>query len=238
MDKVTVGGVLEKHKADILAQLEPISKFMAAQAAQAAQDKAAHDKLKTANPLADMPWHSALSKLPEAPKPGQSILMNQDGTFKILPKTAIMGAGGGLLGVIEQPVNSFWPTLPLGSVVVGGLVGMTLGELIDGFVPPKDALGKTSMTNVIVKAVGMIGLSMYGSMIMSKTGVVISIGLLGAQLLADLLPVDQWIRNLVNWVKSLFGQAPVAQYRAAAAPTGFAGAQERNDLYAGLFGVN
>lgn len=183
------------------------------------------------------------------PTPKQAIVVKRDGSYSLVPASAVMGAGG-LLGVVETPVNSFWPTLPLGSIAVGVVTGLLLGELIDGFLPPRgiptvlEPLGPLNMANVAVKGIAVVGLGMYGGMLMSRTGALIAGGLLIAQLLADVLPLDQWIRNVVNFFRQLFGQTPLPPLTPAPVPAPVVAQRHRqqvatagrNDLYAGIFG--
>jgi len=227
----TLGEALQQHNTALLAQLKPLQEFLAER-----------QKEKEVSPLAALPWQVQMSKgtssWPEGPKPGQGIVVMRDGSYKLVPAAAIMGQGGGLLGAIEQPVNAIWPALPLGSIAVGAVVGITVGELIDGFIPPKSATGGVNMVNVVAKGGGILALTMFGPQLMSKTGTIIAVGLLGAQLLADLLPLDRLVQAIVNFFRKLFGQAPLAQrevMQEVAPPQGFTGGQ-RTDLYAGIFG--
>ena len=244
MDPKNVGQVLEAHRADFLAQLKPLQDFIAEQKAAAAKPA---DK---PNPLSTLPWQvnlgQSMLKWSEAPKSGQVIEILKDGSVKLLPAGAVMGAGGGLLGVVENPINNLWPALPLGSILVGGLTGVFAGELIDGFVPPKTSTGTVNFMNVGVKGGAIVALAIWGPSLMSRTGTIIAAGLLGIQILVDVLPVGKWMLALINMIRKLFGKPPLtgpptpaiqAQQQEVNAPAGFTGMQ-RNDLYAGIFGGN
>lgn len=240
----TIAEALAAQRADVFAALKPLQEYVAAQQKSGEVDL----KGKPGNPPGALPWQVTLNqdatKWLEPPKPGQIIVPQKDGTFKLLPATAAMGASmgaGGFLEMIERPINNLWPALPLGSLVVGAVVGITVGELVDAFVMPVGIDGRVNFVNVAVKGGAIVGLVMFGSTLMSGTAKIVSIGLLGAQILSDVLPLDQWIRNFVNWVRRLFGMAPTTtapaqgQYRQEVLPPGnFTGA--RDDLYAGIFG--
>ena len=150
--------------------------------------------------------------------------------------------GTGALSVIENPVNNFWPTLPLGSVLVGGVTGIVVGNVLDAVMAPKTLDGKVNFTNVAVKAGAMVVLSMYGGKVMSGTGVLIAIGILGAQIVGDLFEAQ--LRKLINWLKSIFGKKASVNLRVDATQTpsglgGLTGMDQggfRHDLYAGVFG--
>ena len=232
MTMKNVGAVLDKTREDLFAALKPLQEHMAEQ----------KKGVPAANPLSDLPWQVSLnqsaSKWLAAPKADQAIVLQKDGSYKLVTGTAAMGAGG-LLGIIENPLNGFWPAVPIGSILVGGFTGVLAGELIDAFFPPRTSTGGVNITNVAVKGGGILLLTMWGPMLMSRTGSTIAIAILGVQMLSDLLPIDQWIMNLVNWIKKLFGQTTTAQnrqlpMREVAAPGGFMGRQQ--DLYAGIFG--
>ena len=182
------------------------------------------------------------------PKHGQVVEFQKDGTLKFLPAGAIMGQGG-FLGAVEGPINNVWPTIPFGSIAVGGSVGRTVGELLDGLVPPRTADGKVNFANIAGKGGGMLVLSMWGSKLMSRTGVIIAVAMLGMQVLTDLLPLDKWVMSIVNWFRKLFGQSPMGQHpgqgqsfkqqvtevRAQDVGLRADGAGSRGDLYAGIF---
>ena len=117
---------------------------------------------------------------------------------------------------------------------------MFLGELIDGFLPPRTSADKIDWTNVAVKAGTAVALALYGNRLMSGTATFVAVGLLASQVLADTLPLDAWIKSVVDWFKNLFGKngttTAAQRMREVPAPRGFAGRQSRNDLYSGIFG--
>lgn len=186
------------------ARLKPLEEFLAAQKSTPGTPS---------TPLSLLPWqasmHQHLAAYKEGPRPDQVITMHSDGSYKIVPAMSVgMGAGGGALTVIENPLNGFFPNIPIGSIVVGSVVGITLAELVDGLVPPRAAGGKMNMTNIAVKSGAIVALATFGPKLMTKTGTVIAIGLLGAQVLADILPLDEWIGKIVAFFRKLLGFIP------------------------------
>ena len=176
----TLGALLEKQSASFQAQLKPFQDFMAA------QGKKPEEGAK--NILGTFPWQESLgqsiAKWASAPKPGEAILFRKDGSYQLVPATAVM-AQGGLLAAIENPLNSFYPTIPVGSITVGAITGLVVGEVIDGLFAPKTTAGKTNLANVAVKAGGVIALATWGPKLMGRSGNLIAIGILGAQVIAD-----------------------------------------------------
>ena len=227
----TIAEALALQKVDILNQLKPLQDFLAA------QQKGADPK--PAAPSWQAKFNQATASWLEGPKQGQVIASKKDGSYELLQAGAAMGAGG-LLGVIERPINSLWPAIPLGSIAVGAVSGMFLGELIDGFLPPRTSADKIDWTNVAVKAGTAVALALYGNRLMSGTATFVAVGLLASQVLADTLPLDAWIKSVVDWFKNLFGKngttTAAQRMREVPAPGGFAGRQSRNDLYSGIFG--
>ena len=219
----SIGEVLAKQKADILAELVPLQKFVAE------QSKA--DK-KPDSPLGGLEWHTNLGKAatawPSPPKPGEAILLEKDGGYRLISKPAAMGIAGPTIGRV-----------PVLGIAVGGLVGMTLGQLIDGLFPPTTSgdLG-FSVTNVGLKVGAMVALGAFGpGSFIGSVGTTVAIGLLGVQLLSDILPFDEWIQKVVNFFKGLLGGVGLGQRGPMRQDLGPL-AQERNDLYAPIFGRN
>lgn len=93
--------------------------------------------------------------------------------------------------------------IPLASILVGGLGGLVVGDVIDGFAPPRGADGKLNFVNVGVKALAVaaafhprLGRRYFGDKPSMVLGVVLAIGLLG-----DLLPLDQWVAGVTGAVR-------------------------------------
>ena len=174
------------------------------------------------------------------PKPGQVVEYQKDGTLKFLSASASKGkneASAAMgLGITGGPTIGRVPVL---GIAVGGLVGMTVGHLIDGLFPPTSSgsLG-FSVTNVGLKVGAMVALGAWGpGSFIGTVGTTVAIGLLGIQLLSDILPFDQWIQKIVSFFKGLLGGVGLGHrgpLRQDPSPL----AQERNDLYAPIFGRN
>lgn len=106
----------------------------------------------------------------------------------------------GLLAPIEKAIPKIGG-VELGSIGIGGITGLILGEVIDGFVPPDDEEGNTNMANILAKSAGAFIVATQGKRLMSPTAANFAAGILVIQVLRDVLPLDQWIDKLVGWVR-------------------------------------
>ena len=112
--------------------------------------------------------------------------------------------GQQLLGIIEKPLNSV--KLPgigaqTGAVVVGAGVGVLVAEVINGMTPRVSATGGVATTNAIVKVAAIGAIGVFGNKLMSPNARLAAAGVIGAQLVADILPLDQWVTKIVNLLK-------------------------------------
>ena len=112
-------------------------------------------------------------------------------------------------GLLEKPLDSLVPKVPLGAIVVGGGLGLIVGDLIDGFVPATNLDGSVNFGNVATKGVvAYIAATMGGKIVSKQAGLAIAV-VLGAQVLADVLPIDEWAARL----RGVFGGASSGQGR-------------------------
>ena len=157
-------------------------------------------------------WSADLLKfaqeLPGKPKETTVIEMLPEGGYRLMDRgdivreTIAADMRQGILGPIEAAVNPVFPAIPLGSIAVGGLVGLIAGEVIDGVVSPTTDEGGVNPANIGVKVVVAGGLWFVGRRAMSKQAVLFGITVLGIQVLADMLPLDR----VVNWFVDLFNR--------------------------------
>ena len=116
--------------------------------------------------------------------------------------------GQGLLTAIERPINQVSPAgIQLGSIAVGGAMGLFVGELVDGFVNPIGTGGGVNPVNLFAKAGAILVLNQAGGGLMSRPAVVASTVVLGVQMIRDILPIDRW----VDQVLGLFGVGGTTQ---------------------------
>ena len=89
--------------------------------------------------------------------------------------------------------------MPLGQAAVGGGIALFATELIDAFItaPPEGV----PMTRVLVKGVAGFAMVQFLSGPLGPDAAKVAAMFLGFSLLRDLLPIDQWIRNLVKGIK-------------------------------------
>lgn len=172
-------------------------------------------KAGQSNGRQDQPWWVGLSN--EAPQPATIIHVKEDGGYEVLDhhegldRMMSYTFGAAITQPIEKPLNDIFPQLPLGSIAIGGGAGLIVNDLVDAFVPETttDATtGATSanMLNPLIKiGVGVGVPAMLGTRLMSRTGNLFFAGSLVIIAAQQLLPLDQWITSLVNWVRGLFG---------------------------------
>lgn len=106
----------------------------------------------------------------------------------------------GFLAPIERSLNSAFPMVPLGSIAFGTTLGIVAGEVIDGLVAPRTAIGTINMANLATKLILGGIIVTLGKSIMTPVGALFAVGILGGQVLADILPLDKW----VDWILGLF----------------------------------
>lgn len=83
--------------------------------------------------------------------------------------------------------------IPFGSVLVGAIPGVVVGELIDGFIPPS-----RGMLNPAAKVgAAWVGVQ-YGRRLLGTNGAMFFAGALALQALTALLPIDQWTAQLTS----------------------------------------
>lgn len=192
-----------------------------------------------------------------AGKPGDAIWFDRVGKPVLTTKMGIIGMSGGLLEAVERPLNGIIPNLHLGSVLVGGATGLVIGEIIDAYQLPKiprldaaknpvlDKNGQPIMdmniTNLAIKGGAMFLLGMLGPKLMGGTGVIVAVGILGAQIVADILPLGKLVDWILKWFKKT--PAPLAQFHQEIPVQEIPvnrymaqGAATRRDMYAGIFG--
>ena len=175
---------------------------------------------------------------------GEALMLNDQGAMTLLPASAVMSMRGGLLSIVEDPLNKALPKFHLGSVLVGGVVGMVLGGVVDGVVNPRNADGSINFANVALKAGSILALGMWGGKLMGTPGQIVAIGVIGIQVLIDVVPqLGRMIDWIVAQVRRLIPAGTMAQHQQTPVSVpvphglgnGYAPAA-RQDLYAGIFG--
>lgn len=115
------------------------------------------------------------------------------------------GALGGLASIDNRL------PYPFVQVGVGGIVGLLVGELIDGFAAPKVG-GRVNMGNVIVKGIAVLGAAGPARRFLGNTGAMAFGAVLTVQVLTDILPVTEWAASLKKMLpKGSLGQTTMRQ---------------------------
>lgn len=124
---------------------------------------------------------------------------------------ADMGRQWGL-GSIAEPIDKNLP-YPLVQVGLGGIAGLLVGELVDGFAMPKVG-GRMNFANVIAKGAAVMVAAGPARQFLGNIGAMAFGTVLVVQVAADLLPVSEWATNLKKMLPtggSTGGTAPARQ---------------------------
>lgn len=159
---------------------------------------------KTVNPLTA--WVNSLDEQPGA---GTVIDVQDDGGFRVLQK-AEMGIEfaemGAPLSFIERPLNSFLPNLPVGSVLVGGTIGLVVAEVLEGIAEGFSKNGDNGEIAGIGSAIvgNMAALALLwvaGEQVMSKRANTFAMAIPLVRIVSDLVPLDDFIAKVVDFFK-------------------------------------
>ena len=186
---------------------------------------AAFDRRSPAEPVSSPDEHARLSQdrdVPEAkmlraihewslrpdsspPEQGEVVEVRQDGTVEIVSQEAITERTRE--AELRQAVLSPFITqldgiggldIPWGSILLGTVPGAIVSEVVDGVMPPRNADGRMNFGNLAVKGgIAWAGVQFGPQFIGRKASGFFAAGL-GLFIFADLLPVDQWVAQLVG----------------------------------------
>lgn len=133
----------------------------------------------------------------------QVILLNQDGV-EILDadefdrRYAMMGQPA-LAGTISQLNGLGGFDIPWGDVLFGALPGAIVSEVVDGLMAPRNADGSVNFQNLAIKGViAGVGVQ-FGAQFVGKRTAQFFAGGLVLFILADLLPIDQWVARIIGF---------------------------------------
>lgn len=136
------------------------------------------------------------------------------------PKVAEQHAA--LLRPLERPFSGVsFAGVDVGPLAIGGLTGIIGAEVINGITPRKEAAPTGGLTvnwkNAGAKLAAVAAIGSFGDQIMSKNSRIVAGGILAAQAIQDILPVDNWVNWIVNQVNPPpAGTTTTAQHRVAA----------------------
>jgi len=121
----------------------------------------------------------------------------------------------GVLGGLVDTMDSVGGLgIPFGSVLVGAIPGVVVGEVIDGLVSSKTATGQVNWINPAVKiGAGWVGVQ-YGRGLIGNTGAMFFAGTLALQALSQILPLDRIVANIVGMFRKITPQ-PTAEAASA-----------------------
>lgn len=93
--------------------------------------------------------------------------------------------------------------IPFGSVLIGVIPGVVVGEVLDGAISPLNKKGDLNWMNPAAKiGVAYLGIQ-YGSKLIGHTGAMFFAGSLVMQALVKVLPIDEWVAKLVKQTKKV-----------------------------------
>lgn len=157
-----------------------------------------------------------------------SVLEEINGEWRSRPMSevseelAIAEMGQGILVQLEKPFNNLVPNVKMGSIVLGGVGGLLVGEVLDGFITPRTDEDKTNPTNVIAKVAVAVGFASFGNKIATQQAANAAAVVLVTQVAADILPIDKWIDTVMGFFsgdKVVEGVVDTSQTRPSARRT-------------------
>lgn len=125
--------------------------------------------------------------------------------------------GQQLLGIIEKPLNSFkvpFVGSKLGSIAVGGGLGFLYAEVnrgyADSFPEPAPGAGISRKQRRIAANVGgLVLVGLVGKKLMSNEANFAAATVLGVNVIADVLPINEWVTTIVNRLRGVSVQQRV-----------------------------
>ena len=160
------------------------------------------------------------SLLSDPARAGKVITVNQDGTFAVEEKAKlspeVFEAGAAILAAVERPLAGIkiLPGINFGAIVVGGVSGVVISEVINGLEPRMKADGKVNTTNIAYKVGATAALAYFGKRVMSPEARNVAVAIMAAQILVDVLPLDGWINKIGRLInKEKFPAEMGNQYR-------------------------
>lgn len=129
-------------------------------------------------------------------------------------KEEVVELGQQLLSVIEKPLNGIkvpFVGSKLGSVVVGGGIGLLLAEVNRGyqdtFPEPVPGAGISRKQRRIGGNIGgLVLIGLVGKKVMSNEANFAAATVLGVNIIADVLPINEWVTNIVNRIRGVPAQ--------------------------------
>jgi len=136
----------------------------------------------------------------QKPEQGQTLQIDSQGNVKTVDLSQeVTQEQSAVASIASKGDNMLGLGIPWGSVMVGAVPGIFVGDLIDGFVSPTTEEGGTNIANIGVKVgVGAAG-TMYLSRYIGATPAKWFAGALVVQVASDLLPLDQWVAKVKSW---------------------------------------
>lgn len=208
-------GTLEVSRTELLDEVDArfqkrLTEFFASR--RESTDLAPHAQ---ADPPAPEWFATMAQELPEVqPERGQVIPLERtaDGTWHILNEDEVRNRvlyaehRQGAMAFVQQLDNIGGLDVPWGSILVGGVSGAVVGELVDGFLPLRTDDDKLNPLNPLVK----IGVAAVGTRVVDgqfgRSAAILFAGALGVQVLATILPLDEAVASVIDWFGGLFGE--------------------------------
>lgn len=168
------------------------------------------------------------------PSDGQVIHLKQDSSVELISNAEMelrlqeaemnQPSAAGLVSTLDGAASAIpiVGAIPWGSIIFGAVPGALVSEVVDGLMAPRNADGSVNFMNLGVKAViAGVGVTFGKRLVGTKAAGFFAAGI-GIFILADLLPVDQWVEQLTGLLKpsaaSNQDPAPVAQHEQTRSP--------------------
>lgn len=148
------------------------------------------------------------TRLPRGLAPDTVLASAPDGSYAVRSRAEIAGEeqvaelhAAALGGLANQLDNAIGTGVPWGSVLVGAVPGLIVGEVIDGIWSPVNDDGNRNLANIGVKVAVAAAGAKWGGQLVGRTASKFFAGALILQIVADILPIDDWVESLLNLFK-------------------------------------
>ena len=141
---------------------------------------------------------------------GELIRISGDQVEVIPPGEYAPMAQGGLAGVVTQLDNITQFDIPFGAVLIGGLPGAIVGEVVDGLIALRNQDGTLNMMNPAMKGAIGFGGAMFLDQFVGRRAAGFFVGALVLQIFVDVFPLDRFVSWAVRQLRR-DGSAATAQ---------------------------
>ena len=142
---------------------------------------------------------------------GELIRIGPDQVEVVPPGEYAPMAQDGLAGVVTQLDNITQFDIPFGAVLIGGLPGAIVGEVVDGLVQLRNADGTLNMMNPAMKGALGFGGAMFLDRLVGRRAAGFFVGALVLQIFVDVFPLDRFVSWAIGQLRRDGSEVVTAQ---------------------------